>query len=917
MGIFNIQSLRDKYLSDSGVPAGQDNRESPSADTTSGRRRAGGSSRSSLQDGVARLSARHDLPQRSARSTSRRSQDLPQEVRSLAAQKRKAREDESRSQGLHHTGPVTSSINIRAARDIAVAEAEERRAAERAAAEKQAAERRAQQAADARRRAASILSSATGAQRSVGGNRKNSQAAPQTQSSPMVRKTRSINIGEFHGKISKHKKKPEQQITKPTTNSAELDQTVLMDTNDVQAAAQRYAKQHKSQQQTPRVENTAARTNSPRPKTARIPITQRSTSSRSQAPGAAAAQNKRPKSGTAPQRSAQARTASAKTTGAKKVRPKNSIAKNPAARNAALKNTVRTNLARQANEQMAQRQQSPSSAQQNQSQPTQQRAQAHQPQRRTHQQPRPAEVASRSSVQSKPVQSHLAQSDPGYSPAKIVAAAQARARQDAQTHKKPETPQQQTQQQSTATASTAATHNPWNSIPTPQKKSAAANPWNSIPATSKQTPEDIPTRQKQSEPSISEKLANKPEFAGFDMEKLLQPGYKPQTRKEAIAIRRAREELNLHSGESGESQQSQTEDTQRQEDEAARRERERAEVHRQRLEARRRREEQAQRTRAEESNAGQQNEQTQSEREQREQNQAQLARKLAQRDNARSTSNENTRTEPSRPTHQTLKVRDGANNTLSTSAQDAQDTDTQSIQPAAQPTGFRSAPAQASVHPTASVRPVKRAASHASPFKLAPGEVRSGVVRRRRLAPRLQGPMEAVFVCTGNVARSAAAEIIASQLSEEYGLTDDWIFTSAGTSALSGSRVYRHVGKQLDERGYDISGYRAKQLTEDMVERATLILVAEAEHADWIIREWPQYHHKVHLIKQVANLKQEVGSEAEPISYLYSHNQAPRSSDNIGDPYRQGKEAARIAVDEIENSLFEILPWLSQAQVQN
>ncbi|WP_315310834.1 hypothetical protein [Rothia dentocariosa] len=914
MGIFNIQSLRDKYLSDSGVPAGQDNRESPSADTASGRRRAGGASRSSLQDGVARLSARHDLPQRSARSASRRSQDLPQEVRSLAAQKRKAREDESRSQGLHHTGPVTSSINIRAARDIAVAEAEERRAAERAAAEKQAAERRAEQAADARRRAASILSSATGAQRSVSGNRKNSQAAPQTQSSPMVRKTRSINIGEFHGKISKRKKKPEQQITKPTTNSAELDQTVLMDTNDVQAAAQRYAKQHKSQQQTPRVENTAARTNSPRPKTARIPITQRSTSSRSQASGAAAAQNKRPKSGIAPQRSAQARTASTKTTGAKKVRPKNSIAKNPAARNAALKNTVRTNLARQANEQMAQRQQSPSSAQQNQSQPTQQRAQAHQPQRRTHQQPRPAEVASRSSVQSKPVQSHLAQSDPGYSPAKIVAAAQARARQDAQTHKKPETPQQQTQQQSTASASTAATHNPWNSIPTPQKKSAAANPWNSIPAASKQTPEDIPASRKQSEPSISEKLANKPEFAGFDMEKLLQPGYKPQTRKEAIAIRRAQEELNLHSGEN---QQSQTEDAQRQEDEAARRERERAEVHRQRLEARRRREEQAQRTRAEESNAGQQNEQTQSEREQREQNQAQLARKLAQRDSARSTSNDNIRTEPSRPAHQTLKVRDGANNALSTSAQDAQDTDTQNAQPTAQSAGFRSAPAQASVHPTASVRPVKRAASHASPFKLAPGEVRSGVVRRRRLAPRLQGPMEAVFVCTGNVARSAAAEIIASQLSEEYGLTDDWIFTSAGTSALSGSRVYRHVGKQLDERGYDISGYRAKQLTEDMVERATLILVAEAEHADWIIREWPQYHHKVHLIKQVANLKQEVGSEAEPISYLYSHNQAPRSSDNIGDPYRQGKEAARIAVDEIENSLFEILPWLSQAQVQS
>ncbi len=50
-------------------------------------------------------------------------------------------------------------------------------------------------------------------------------------------------------------------------------------------------------------------------------------------------------------------------------------------------------------------------------------------------------------------------------------------------------------------------------------------------------------------------------------------------------------------------------------------------------------------------------------------------------------------------------------------------------------------------------------------------------------------------------------------------------------------------------------GYCAKQLTEDMVERATLILVAEAEHADWIIPRMAAVHHKVHLIKQVANLK--------------------------------------------------------------
>lgn len=65
------------------------------------------------------------------------------------------------------------------------------------------------------------------------------------------------------------------------------------------------------------------------------------------------------------------------------------------------------------------------------------------------------------------------------------------------------------------------------------------------------------------------------------------------------------------------------------------------------------------------------------------------------------------------------------------------------------------------------------------------------------------GPFEALFVCTGNIARSASGEVIAKHLAAEYGLEDKWIFASAGTGALVGHGVYEHVANELIERGYN------------------------------------------------------------------------------------------------------------------
>ena len=174
------------------------------------------------------------------------------------------------------------------------------------------------------------------------------------------------------------------------------------------------------------------------------------------------------------------------------------------------------------------------------------------------------------------------------------------------------------------------------------------------------------------------------------------------------------------------------------------------------------------------------------------------------------------------------------------------------------------------------------------------------------------GPFEAVFVCTGNIARSASGEVISKHLAAEYGLEDKWIFASAGTGALVGHGVYEHVANELIERGYNPEGFASRQLNGQIIENATIILVAEKVHADWIVREWPQHHSKIKLLKQVARIREDA-RRAEPLSYLYSYGARPLDTDKLEDPYRRGPAAAKVAVDEVEQSLRVILPWLAQA----
>ena len=84
-----------------------------------------------------------------------------------------------------------------------------------------------------------------------------------------------------------------------------------------------------------------------------------------------------------------------------------------------------------------------------------------------------------------------------------------------------------------------------------------------------------------------------------------------------------------------------------------------------------------------------------------------------------------------------------------------------------------------------------------------------------------------LVVCVGNICRSPMAE---AMLQHELKDKTDVSVTSAGLGSLAGHGASKHAVALMEERGLDISGHKARQLTPDMISDSDLILVMEAGH---------------------------------------------------------------------------------------
>ena len=114
-----------------------------------------------------------------------------------------------------------------------------------------------------------------------------------------------------------------------------------------------------------------------------------------------------------------------------------------------------------------------------------------------------------------------------------------------------------------------------------------------------------------------------------------------------------------------------------------------------------------------------------------------------------------------------------------------------------------------------------------------------------------------LMICTGNICRSPmAAALLQARLDSEG--RDDWQVLSAGIRAPAGRPASAYAQAEMEERGLDVSDHRSRGVTEELMERADLVLVMARHHAEELSAAFPRHADKVHLLSEMVGKRYDI-----------------------------------------------------------
>lgn len=156
-----------------------------------------------------------------------------------------------------------------------------------------------------------------------------------------------------------------------------------------------------------------------------------------------------------------------------------------------------------------------------------------------------------------------------------------------------------------------------------------------------------------------------------------------------------------------------------------------------------------------------------------------------------------------------------------------------------------------------------------------------------------------LFVCTGNVCRSAMGEALLRHDLAAAGV--DLPVASAGTHATGTSPATGHGTAVLAERGIDLTGHRSTRLDADALAVADLVVAMTREHEAAVGRLDPTARARTFVIGEAVRLGGQVGPPADGedlrawAGRLHGarggHMTTGRVADEVPDPWGENRDA--------------------------